>query len=1105
MRRLPCLLLCLPLFVGCGGGDSDVDGRNSDEARRLRNRALAFLDSDRQPQAAEVLTQLAPLVGDDPLVPANRALIALRSGDPTEAARLVDIAMAAAPGDGVIARLAARIAWNEGDFERGIEILDHAAAADGDDLKVRWALAESLRSSGRVEDQAIHLEAIVESAPDNLLARLALARVLLELERGPDAESQLAWIAGSGLIDDADAIPLLRGALEQLEADNLNAARGAAIALNNLLKPTRAWQHSNSQLAGPPGPAGEPVRYFRGEMSVPLAPPAPIEISWATGDVTPLEADLAVLARDGGETAAVARANGNRLSWAGHRLILGAPIASLVPIDWDNDASVDLAVATANGAVYLDMHTGDSPALLREATGDLPTLMVPWDYDQEGDLDLLVGWLDRPALVLRNNGDGTVTSRRLPGAPILHEAVVVDLDDDGARDLVAIDGDGDLVMLRNFRAAKLVPELLLAGPGASSLVAADLGNDGWFDLVWASDDGHLVIATNNGAGGLDLSSTPTLGAIGEVHALDADNDGWLDLLAVVDGSLRLLRNAGGLSFVEQPIEDPPGDIDGLQVTDIDLDGDLDLLIVADGHVVPWFHAGTPGRGWQIVALRAILAGGQRNPSSGHGGLVEVRAGAHYQKRTIDGPYVHLGLGVHGPADVVRVTWPNGVPQERVSPDENALFLEEQILKGSCPYLAVVGAQGMSFVTDLLWRSPLGMKVNAQTVPPIAATRDWVLVPGAMVEERDGRCTAFITASLWETHFVDEASMIAVDHPPDVTVLVDERFVAPQPPAYRLYALRNLRPPLQAIDDRGRDVLAALRDRDGLRVGDFEMGRYQGVAAEHYVELDLGPLLSDDQVFLVASGWIRPTDTSINVASAQGQSPPPRPLAVQVPDGSGGWVDAIANAGFPAGKRKTIVLELDATLFPAGDHRVRLVTNLEIYWDRIVFCVDEVDTPTQRPLDLVAADLHYLGFPEMERSDADAPWLPNYDQLDPSPRWRDLEGYYTRFGDVTPLLATIDDRYVIMNAGDAIALSFETGAPPPKGWVRDYVFFSDGWVKDGDWNTVASQSVGPLPFHDMEGYPYDPATLPATLRRSHEDWQDYHTRYIWQDAFRRRLR
>jgi hypothetical protein len=79
-----------------------------------------------------------------------------------------------------------------------------------------------------------------------------------------------------------------------------------------------------------------------------------------------------------------------------------------------------------------------------------------------------------------------------------------------------------------------------------------------------------------------------------------------------------------------------------------------------------------------------------------------------------------------------------------------------------------------------------------------------------------------------------------------------------------------------------------------------------------------------------------------------------------------------------------------------------------------------------------------------------------------PRWRDLEGYYTRFGDVRELVAKTEDRYVIMNAGDELRLSFEAPPPPPAGWTRDFVLIGDGWVKDGDYNTSFSKTVLPLP-------------------------------------------
>ena len=45
---------------------------------------------------------------------------------------------------------------------------------------------------------------------------------------------------------------------------------------------------------------------------------------------------------------------------------------------------------------------------------------------------------------------------------------------------------------------------------------------------------------------------------------------------------------------------------------------------------------------------------------------------------------------------------------------------------------------------------------------------------------------------------------------------------------------------------------------------------------------------------------------------------------------------------------------------------------------------------------------------------------------------------------------------------------------------DFILFTDGWVKDGDLNTVASQTVGPLPYHGLRGYPPDPRDAPAVV-------------------------
>ena len=235
---------------------------------------------------------------------------------------------------------------------------------------------------------------------------------------------------------------------------------------------------------------------------------------------------------------------------------------------------------------------------------------------------------------------------------------------------------------------------------------------------------------------------------------------------------------------------------------------------------------------------------------------------------------------------------------------------------------------------------------------------------------------------------------------------------------------------------------------------------------------------------------------------------PKPLSLEVPDGRGGWRVARANLGFPAGRNKICLIDLTG-LFSAGiPHKLRLRTNLEIYWDQIEWAQGLEDARTKIVvLAPATADLHYRGFSVIHQANASSPEIPDYNHLAATTQvWRDLEGYYTRYGDVRELLARIDDRYVIMNAGDELALRF-AAPPPPAGWVRDYVIAGDGWIKDGDYNSIFSRTVQPLPYHARSEYDTPPGALEDewVYRHHPQDWQNYQTRYVSGDEFRSALR
>ncbi len=189
-------------------------------------------------------------------------------------------------------------------------------------------------------------------------------------------------------------------------------------------------------------------------------------------------------------------------------------------------------------------------------------------------------------------------------------------------------------------------------------------------------------------------------------------------------------------------------------------------------------------------------------------------------------------------------------------------------------------------------------------------------------------------------------------------------------------------------------------------------------------------------------------------------------------------------------------------------KLRLRTNLEIYWDQLAWAAGLPDTNTRvQRAPLTTAALGYRGFSIIDVANASSPEIPDYNRLEGSAqKWRDLEGYYTRYGDIRELLEKTDDRMVIANAGDELRLRFAELPAAPAGWKRDFVMVGDGWIKDGDYNSMFSKTVLPLPYHALKTYTRAPGRLeddPAFCLHP-GDWQQYHTRYITPEWFLRAL-
>ncbi len=218
--------------------------------------------------------------------------------------------------------------------------------------------------------------------------------------------------------------------------------------------------------------------------------------------------------------------------------------------------------------------------------------------------------------------------------------------------------------------------------------------------------------------------------------------------------------------------------------------------------------------------------------------------------------------------------------------------------------------------------------------------------------------------------------------------------------------------------------------------------------------------------------------------------------VEALEASGKWVRVLDDMGFPAGLPRTITVDLSGKL-PRGTRRLRLSTNLQIYWDQILVDRTADDLPTRvNEVPLATAALRFHGYPRAVEHGTPGDLTYVYEDVSRTGPYARAAGAYTRTGDVRELLTHVDDRFAIFGSGEEVALEFDpAGLPPlPPGWKRDYFFFADGYEKDMDFYAAEPITVEPLPFHAMGAYPY-PAPSVYPEDRQHRDYRlEFNTRF-----------
>jgi tetratricopeptide (TPR) repeat protein len=786
-------------------------------------------------------------------------------------------------------------------------------------------------------------------------------------------------------------------------------------------------------------------------------------------------------------------------------------------IDYDHDGDLDLFLTGAA------LKEGGSPNVLWRNNGNKtftewtePTGLggtgstaaaILTDFNNDRAVDIAVTG-DGPApLIYVNPREGKYPTQALDPATLT------------AEDITEIAEHGTLRQATRKEAreyARAVKNSVAPLPPTVGIAVLDYNKDGWMDIAVTHAAAPGLTLWRNVAGPqkagrrFERVELPLHDAIQGwgLTPVDIDNDGWIDLAAIVETKsgpqVRVLRNLGDGTF--EDVSHSLG-LDNVKLTAprgliaVDDNGAPDL-IVTQLNAPPVLLRNVGGN--KNHSVRLDLTGFADNKTA-LGAKVEIFANGQWQKWELAGasgyltqapPQILVGLGDAEGIDLLRILWPTGVLQDEIDlPHQPVIAMKEADRRGSsCPVLFAWNGHKYKLVTDVIGAAVVGhwfTPTRRNTPNP----GEWIKVDGAELAPVNGKLSLRFMEPMEEVNYIDQLRLVAVDHPENVEVNPDERFLDDPPFASgRVVASMGARLPVGAWDGEGRDVLDQVSRRDHAFASGFTPLPYDGFANLHALTLDLGEVKQGSPLRLLMTGYVNYfSATSLYAAWQAGIKPISPYVEAQMPDGS--WKRIADDVGFPAGLERTIVVDLTSKL-PAGAHRIKLVTNLEIYWDQVLIDNSPEAESRTAEIPLASATLHFRGYPTQIEGASPGDLDYDYDRVSLTGPFQHQRGSYTRMGDVTPLLKSIDDRYVIFGSGEEIATEFDaTGLPAlAPHWKRDYFFYANGFVKDMDWWDASPFTVAQLPFHAMSAYPY-PGSEEFPLDAQSLDYQ-----LDWNDRF-----
>ena len=1075
------------LFSNLTAASTNITFLQREDAYRENNIGVAYLEQFEPAKAVEAFRRALKIDPELKIAQTNLA-IALFNAQEIDAARVqADGALKADPNRLQLHYLLGLIARNQNRTEDAVEFFQRVLKEDPQDVGTNVNLGQILMQQRKFTDAVAMFRIGVRSEPYNSTAVYNLATALLRSEQRAEGQEMIDHF--QALRQSGAATSIGQNYLEQGRYAEAITSTGAEPELVSTTRPAVEFRIDNIGLVDD----GRMKSRGSGAALFDFDNDGDLDVARYNARLRRIELHR----NKKGKFTNVSRAAGNT------SIGPGITVVGIVAGDYNNDTFDDLLVF-GQGQISLFANDGKGKFKNVSLEAKLPiarsaVLTAAFaDSDHDGDLDILLGGSSQQGsnVLLRNNGDGTfvdVSTKSKVNIPIGAKAIIpTDYDNRRDIDLLVLNSDGRPVLLRNsrdgsFSDVSAAIGLDMAGKWTSA-AAADVNKDSYADFFFGREDGVGIFALSDGRGKFKLSDAPRVTQqTRAAQFLDYDNDGLVDLIVATPSGISVVRNIGsGWTEIEEAVARDAmlNRSQSLLSGDIDGDGDIDLIVpLNDGTLRFLRNVGGETNNAEIVRLK-----GRVSNRSGVGSKIDLRSGSLSQKvesysaSPMPAPsQIHFGLGRRVSTDVIRMIWPSGIVQAEIRPkvsNAHALFkpieVEELDRKpSSCPYLYTWNGERFEFITDFLGGGEMG-NWQAEGAYHFPDSDEYVRIPSDKLVAKDGMYELRVTNELEEVLFLDHLKLIAVEHDSEVEVYPNEGLGIPTAGKRILYTVRNARPPKSAIDGSGKDVLKKIASLDRTFYDSFEHTSIRGYSKPHSLTLDLDERKGfNGRTILLLTGWTDYAFSSDNVAASQSGRSLFLPR-LEVKDRLGNWKTVIESIGISVGRPQTIAVDLTGK-FLSDSRQVRIVTNVKTYWDKV-----EVDTSEQSPVKETeikpsSAELSERGFSKEARFGGMI--VPDYSQIVNDGRWKYFSGRFTKLGDVRVLLDNIDDIFVISKTGDELTLRFKPPAPAKQGRKFTFLLFADGYSKEMDINSGSPEAVFPLPFKGMLTYPYDSRAYP----------------------------